>query len=359
VPLPVPLLHCRRLPPYQLSQHLLLGFTYGQFGRWTEAISEEQEALRLDRPVANDYGNLAKYYLRSGQTDAAKRTVEEGMQRFPVYEDFQTTVYELAFLRSDTRRMEQVLAGIPGKDLDATLLDMQAHTEAYHGRMARSQQFFARAVDLDRRAGSRSSVVRREGTAVIREAEVGSLGLARQFVSAALEERQSLGAVVVLALGMAMSGNWAKAETICKARQKDNPSNTVIRDYWVPLIHGVIAMGKGDSALALKKLEPAIAFDLSEIGRLYPAYFRGQAYLQAHNGAAAATEFQKIIDHPTIAVNLPHGALAHLGLARAYALQGDTAKAKAAYQDFLTLWKDADPDIPILIAAKVEYSKLQ
>jgi hypothetical protein len=140
--------------------------------------------------------------------------------------------------------------------------------------------------------------------------------------------------------------------------------NTVLKLYWLPTLKAAIELHGGNSAQALLFLEAAAPYELGEPpplqeGTLYPAYLRGEAYLAAHNGTAAAAEFQKFIDHRGIIINFPLGALAHLGIARAYALSGDTAKAKAAYLDFLTLWKDADPDIPILKEAKAEYAKLQ
>jgi hypothetical protein len=133
--------------------------------------------------------------------------------------------------------------------------------------------------------------------------------------------------------------------------------------YWLPTINGAIEAGKNNSSQALVDLEPAVPYELgwggSFINYLYPAYVRGQAQLMAHNGAAAASEFQKVLDHRGIVVNFVTGSLAHLQIGRAYAMQGDTAKAKVAYKDFLTLWKDADSDIPILKQAKAEYAKLQ
>jgi eukaryotic-like serine/threonine-protein kinase len=338
--------------------HLLLALEYSNRGRWEEAIKEERQALSLDRPVEEDYANLAGYYLRSGQLDAAEKTVKEGMSHYPDIVYFQSTVYELAFLRGDAQGMDQVLAKVAGTDSDPALLNLQAETEAYYGRMSRSRQFTKRALESERRTASHSSIALWDSQAATREAEVGNYAIARQHTLAALKEKPVGSRLAILARALAMTGDSAKAEMLCQTLQKDNPSNTSIRDYWLPLIHAAIGMARNDPAASLAALEPSLTFDLG-MGRLFPAYFRGQAFLQARNGAAAAAEFQRILDHPTVVVNLPHGALAHLGLARAYALQGDTAKAKAAYKDFLTLWKDADPDIPILKQAKAEYAKLQ
>jgi eukaryotic-like serine/threonine-protein kinase len=146
--------------------------------------------------------------------------------------------------------------------------------------------------------------------------------------------------------------------------EKNYPSDTILKVYWLPTIRAALELDANNSAQALVALEAAAPYELAippqlQFGTMYPVYIRGQAQLAAHNGAAAATEFQKFLDHPGVTLNYPLGALAHLGLARAYALQGETAKAKAAYDDFFALWKDADPDIPILVAAKSEYAKLQ
>ena len=145
--------------------------------------------------------------------------------------------------------------------------------------------------------------------------------------------------------------------------QKSYPAHTMLKLYWLPTINAAIEIGKGNSSQAVADLEPAGPYELGEAGTfinyLYPAYVRGQAYLLAHNGTAAAAEFQKLLDHRGIVANFVTGSLAHLQIGRAYAMQGDTEKAKAAYADFLALWKNADPDIPILKQAKAEYAKLQ
>ena len=144
---------------------------------------------------------------------------------------------------------------------------------------------------------------------------------------------------------------------------KEYPANTILKLYWVPTVTAAIELGKGSSSQAVLDLESAAPYELGApqpmlMGTLYPAYLRGQTYLLAHNGTAAASEFQKLLDHTGVMVNFVTGALAHLQIGRAYAMSGDTAKAKAAYQEFFTLWKDADPDVPILKEAKVEYAKL-
>ena len=166
------------------------------------------------------------------------------------------------------------------------------------------------------------------------------------------------------ALALARIGDSARARALADELEKDNPSNTRLNVYWLPTIKAAIEMKQGHPDRTITFLEKTLPYELGQpapldVGTLYPAYLRGQAYLMMHNGPAAAAEFQKLLDHQGIVLNYPLGALAHLQLGRAYAMSGDTTKAKAAYQDFLTLWKDADPDVPILHQAKAEYAKLQ
>jgi len=166
------------------------------------------------------------------------------------------------------------------------------------------------------------------------------------------------------ALTLARVGETARAKGFVEELERTYPSHTVLKVYWLPAINAALELNANNPTPATVLLEAAAPYELGappqlQVGTLYPAYIRGQAQLMAHNGSAAAAEFQKLLDHRGVVLNFVTGALAHLQLARAYALSGDTAKAKSAYQDFLTLWKDADPDIPILKEAKAEHAKLQ
>jgi tetratricopeptide (TPR) repeat protein len=200
--------------------------------------------------------------------------------------------------------------------------------------------------------------------ATLREAEFGNTAAAKQGVATALTLSPGRDVKLLAALTLARIGQTARAKAIVEELEKSYPSQTVLKIYWLPAIKAALELNAGNSTQALVFLEAAAPYELAQppqlqLGTMYPAYIRGQAQLMSHNGTAAAVEFQKFLDHRGIVVNFPLGALAHLGLARAYALQGDTTKARNAYQDFLTLWKDADPDIPILKEAKAEYAKLQ
>jgi predicted Zn-dependent protease len=162
-----------------------------------------------------------------------------------------------------------------------------------------------------------------------------------------------------VALGLALAGDLANAQHLVDDLAKRFPENTTVQFTYVPMIRAQLALDRNNAGKAIELLQPAAPYELGIAGALYPVYVRGNAYVTAHEGSEAAAEFQEILNHRGVVVNDPIGALAHLGLGRAYVRQGDTAKARAAYQDFLTLWKDADPDIPILKEAKEEYAKLQ
>jgi tetratricopeptide (TPR) repeat protein len=168
---------------------------------------------------------------------------------------------------------------------------------------------------------------------------------------------------VAAALALAHAGDGGRAKALADELAKTYPTNTMLKIYWLPTINAAIELDKGNSSQALLDLEAAAPYELGQAGTfvnyVYPANVRGQVYLQTHNGAAAAAEFQKLLDHRGIVGNFVTGPLAHLQIGRAYAMAGDSTKAKAAYQEFLTIWKDADPDIPILKDAKAEYAKLQ
>jgi hypothetical protein len=253
-------------------------------------------------------------------------------------------------------------AGSPGEE--NWLLSVQSHTEAYYGRLSKAREFTRRAVESARRADSREVAALWQAYAALREAEFGNPSSARQSASAALALAAGRDVTAVTALALARAGDAPHASKLADDLNKEFPLDTIAQGYWLPVIRASLELRANNIAKALDLLEATTPFELGQVhtlglGMLYPIYVRGEAHLLARQGKQATTEFQKIIDHRGIVLNFPLGALAHLGLARGYSLSGDTAKSRSAYQDFLTLWKDADPDIPILKQAKAEYAKLQ
>jgi predicted Zn-dependent protease len=197
-----------------------------------------------------------------------------------------------------------------------------------------------------------------EADAALREALFGNPAEARERAADALELSNGWYAQSLAALALALAGDEVRVETLATDLDNRYPEHTIVQSYYLPTVRAQVALSRNDPSRAIEVLQAAAPYELSGSGTLYPAYVRGESYLAAHQGSEAAAEFQKILDHRGIVTNAPIGALAHLGLARAYALSGDRTKAKAAYQDFLVLWKDADPDIPTLKQAKAEYAKL-
>ena len=301
------------------------------------------------------------YLNRLGE---AKSTLDKGLQQVPDGESLRINRYSLAFLQGDVAQMEQQLAWAAGKPgHEDQLLSMQSDTDGYYGRMSKARDFSRQAVASAIRGDAKETAGSWEVNAALREAEVGNGALAKQGAGAALALSPGRDVKVIAALTLARIGDARRAQTLAEELEKNYPTNTLLKVYWLPSIHAAAEISKGNPSQAIVDLEATTPYELGLAGTfinyLYPAYVRGQAYLLAHNGAAAAAEFQKLLDHKGIVQNFVTGSLAHLQLGRAYAMSGDTAKAKAAYQDFFTLWKNADPDVPILKQAKAEYAKLQ
>jgi tetratricopeptide (TPR) repeat protein len=258
--------------------------------------------------------------------------------------------------------MEQQMAWVTGKrGIEDVFLSTQADTAAYSGQLRKADDLSRRAVASAQQAEKKEMAEAYETQTALREALFGYPREARKRATAALENSKGLDVEYQAALALALIGDTARVQSLANDLNKQFPQDTIVQFKKLPTLNAQLALNRNQPLTAIEALQLAIPYELGIMGTatgLYPVYVRGQAYLAARDGSKAAVEFQKIVDHRSIAVN-PLGALAHLGLARAYGLQGDTAKAKAAYQDFLTIWKDADPDIPVLKQAKAEYAKLQ
>jgi predicted Zn-dependent protease len=253
-------------------------------------------------------------------------------------------------------------AGKPGEE--DPLLSTQSDTEAYYGRLNAAREFSRRAIDSAIRADSKETAALWQANAALREAEFGNTAAAKQDAASALALAPGRDIKVLAALTAARAGDIARAKTLTDELQKSDPLNTVLKIYWLPTIQAAIALAQNQPEAAIQNLQAAAPYELGtpppfQIGTMYPTFLRGEAYLRIHRGNDAAPEYQKFLDHRGVVLNFPLGALARLDLSRAYAMAGDTAKAKAAYQDFFALWKEADPDIPILKQAKAEYAKLE
>jgi serine/threonine protein kinase len=346
------------------TPHLNLGVIYQQLGQNEKAVVETQESLRLD-PTATGYGNLAFEYIALDRLDDAEKVLQEAQAKGFDGLYIRGNLYLVAFRRGDRKGMEQQLAWAAGRvgDEDA-MLSGQADTDAYYGRLAQARDYSRRAVESAERADSKEAAAIWRATAGLREAEFGNVAAAKQDAEAALSLWSGRTVNLLAALTLARAGDTAKAKRLVEQLENDRnaSTDTMLKLYCLPTVHGAIEISKNNSSQAILDLEAATPYELGgtlSLQYLYPVWVRGQAHLAARNGVAAAAEFQKVIDHPGIVLNQPIGSLAHLELGRAYILSGDNIKARASYENFFTLWKDADPDIPILIAAKSEYAKLR
>jgi len=335
---------------------------YGNVGQYDKALVEARESLRLGPANGYIYTSLVTSYINLNRLQEAQATADEALAKNTDAPPLHIILYQLAFLKNDAVGMARQVAWSAGKPgVEDVLLASEAGTVVYSGRLEKAREFSRRAVSAAERSEEREVAAGYEAGAALMEALFGNAAQAREHAAAALALSTGRYVQYGAALALALAGDATRAQALTDDLAKRFPQDTLVRFNYLPTLHARLALNHNNTSKAIETLQAAIPYELGSVGygTLYPVFVRGEAFLAAHHGSEAAVEFQKFLDHRGILGNSPILALAHLGLARAYVLQGDTVKAHAAYQDFLTLWKDADPDIPILIAAKAEYAKLQ
>src|SRR6202165_4774302 len=329
-----------------------LGANYVMLGQYENAVAPIQETLRLRPDDGVAYANLMLADVGLNRLDDAKAVYEQALAQKLDEVYLHQARYLLAFRQGDAAEMEKHVAWARGKEgIQDTFLSLQSDTQAFYGHLGRAREFSRRAVELAEHAGSKETAALWQVNAALREAEFGNAGAAKQGVTAALNLAPGHDIKILAALALARIGEGSRAKALAAELAKSDTSSSVPGDSWLPVIHSAVQLSQHNPARAVSLLEVTAPYELgnpSPFGNLYPIYVRGQAYLLAHNGPAAATEFRKVIDHPGIVLNYPTGALALVQLGRAEANSGNTEKARKAYQDFFALWKDADADIPIL-----------
>jgi eukaryotic-like serine/threonine-protein kinase len=340
--------------PHDFTPHRILGYESAILGKWERSAEEFRKAIELDPRQALPYAGVMAGYMALNRLAEARSVYEEAHARKVDFGHPTRYRYVLAFLEGDKEMMTKFaasLAGQPGFE-NLALLE-ESKTEAYFGHLGRAQELSRHVEDTALGEGDRATAADIESKAALLEALFGNSAAARRLAAAA----DKLGGQAAMAL--ALAGDADSATKLVDGLASHSPPGSFADKLWVPEIRAVIELKRDNPLRSVELLAPVAVYEAGWNDNYTSAYLRGQAYLAAHRGQEAAPEFQKILDHRGVVLDSVIGALAHLELARAYAMQGDTAKARAAYQDFLALWKDADPDIPILKQAKAEYANLQ
>jgi eukaryotic-like serine/threonine-protein kinase len=337
-----------------------LGTIYRVLGRYDEALAAHEEVLRLDPTVTIAYRLLAMSYIAQNRPDEARSILERARARGLDPPNFSFELYDIALLQKDAAGMAEQASRLGRLD-PGTRSYLEASAAGNAGQLSRSRSVIRSAIAAATKANVKWAAAGLAANSSVQEALFGNVAEARSAASEALKlkkESTDWDTEGTAAFSLALAGDTARAERLAADLNRRLPEGTFVQFVYLPAIQAAVALDEGRPQEAIEILRVASPYELTPDG-IFSAYLRGEAYLSGHQGAEAAAEFQKIIDHPGLVVSQPIGPLAHLGLARAYALEGDTAKAGAAYKDFLTLWKDADAHVPIFKQAKAEYAKLK
>ena len=340
-----------------------LGFVDGSLGDCAGLVEATRQSVVLNpRPLG--YGNLIGGYLCLNRVDEAQRAYNEAMEHGIDHYLVRQQHYILAFVQNDTATMKREVewsAGKPG--VEDLFLAMEADTVAYYGRLREADQLSQRAAESAQRNQEAETAAGWMASAAFRQALYGNSEPARRMAAAAVALSHGHDVDAVAGFALASAGDSNGAEALINQLNREFPLDTIVQDNYLPEIRAEIALQRGDPAKAVDLLQAAAPYEMGQsflpVLNLLPIYERGRAFLQAQDGSAAAREFQKIVDHPGYILNSPLGLLAKLGLARAHALADEKDKSRTAYQDFLAIWRNADPDVRVLREAKAEYAKLQ
>ncbi len=355
-------------PRDYLVHGLLTGFATQGTGRYELCLEEAPKAIAIDPNVIFPYLNLVECNLYLERIDHAERAWQRAATLNSTFQDVPLFGYYLAFLKGDRAGMDRqaaVARSRPGGE--ESISHIEALVQARAGRLEAAATMSRRAVDVAARAGRREGVALYEAAPGVWNAFFGDATAARQHAAAALQRSRGRDAQYAAAVALALAGDMTQAQPLAADLEKRYPEDTSVQSNYLPTLRALFSLHAGQPSQAIEQLQTARSYEFADpainfrayFGALYPVYVRGEAFLAAHRPADAAVEFQKILNHRGLLLADPMGARARLQLGRAFALAGDAAKAKAAYQDFLTLWKDADPEIPILRQANAEYGKLQ
>jgi eukaryotic-like serine/threonine-protein kinase len=344
-----------------------LGTLYGASGQYEKSIAETQEALRLEPNAGANYSNLLLAQAALDRFDDARNTFNLATAKKIEDPVLRVNWFGVAFVLGDTAEMQKQMAWSAAKPQgEDNFLAAKSDAESYYGHIKIAREFSKRAFDSALRDDEKETAAQWKMDGALREVEFGNRPIAKQETVAARALTSSHDTEILAAIALGRAGDVQEAEKLAKDLEKQYPLDTLVNGYWLPVIRASGEIARNNPTKAIELLLPSAPYELASPvawsglgGPMYPAYLRGEAYLQLRQGADAAAEYQKILDHPGFMMACPLGALAQLGMARASLIAGDPAKARSHYEKFLTLWKDADPDVPILIAAKAEHARLK
>jgi len=342
-----------------------LGAIDALLGRYDQGLAESQAAFRLN-PSGLNYSNLVTAFMAANRLDEARATAQEAQERKLDSPYLRAAMYQLSFLKNDAAGMAQHVAWATGKPgIEDALLGMEADTAAYSGHVRRAEELTKQAVDSAVRADQKETAASYEAEAGARQAFFGNPAAAKRHAETALAMSNGRDVEYIAGVALGEAGDGARVEALLADFAKRFPEDTLARFLYAPTLRALLELSRHEPAKAISELQPVVPYELGQASTsstisvaLYPVYVRAAAYLAGKQGKEALAEYQKIMDNRGVVINGPIGVLAHLGQGRAHALDGDPAKAKIAYQDFLAAWKDADPDIPLLAEGKKEYSSL-
>ncbi|HVP50021.1 MAG TPA: protein kinase [Candidatus Bathyarchaeia archaeon] len=347
--------------PNESAPRIRIGLGHMDCGEYEESARWIREAMRINATNVNAYVDLMEAYAALGRLDEAKAIYDQALERKLDSEAMRFNRYALAFAEGDDSAMQQQLDWAKGKPgFDDRMLAAESDTRAFVGEMAAARELTRKAIQESMESQAPERAGEYQAAAAWREAEVGNFAIARQWAKEAVTRTDSRTVKEWAALALARAGDNAAAQELAEKIEKEAPLNTLLQRNTLPSIRALLELNKNNAAKALEILQSTPPFDMGPgpYVALEPVYVRGLAYLRAGQGREAAAEFQKLVKYQGIVEPSITGALVHLQLARAYAIAGDTDQACTEYQNFLALWKDADPNVQVLKQAKAEYAKL-
>jgi len=329
------------------------------YGQFEKALQMANECKRLEPVAPFGYVHAAVSYMAMNRLEEARSVLQQSVDMKADNYFIHGLMFDAAFLSNDSDGMQRQLKWAEGKSSEHYLLNSAARAAASHGQMKKAGELTQRSSQVSERLGFKGTNADTQAQWALMQAQVGNASQARELAASSAALASARRNLEPAALALAMTGDASRAQAIVEDLAQRFPADTLLHHVYIPSVRALTALERKAPEQAIQELQSTTPYELGVIQGLLPIYIRGQAYLQAKRGADAVAEFQKIVDHRGIDASYPVHSLAKLGLGRAYVLTGDTAKARAAYQDFLGLWKDADPDVPILEQAKAEYEKLR